>query len=390
MTQAALPVHPFPARMAPAFALSQLPSGGRRRHVLDPMMGSGTIPVLASLNGHLATGFDLDPLALIIAKAWGKPLDSDRFSESLASISEDARQQEDVEPIFSDSATDEFISRWFDPVAKRRLGALARCIDGHDDDLRPALWCAFSRLIITKEAGASLARDVSHSRPHKVRDTTDFDPIEHFIRSGREVQRRHEALSPVRPDSRTLDLRAADARRLPLDDATIDIVMTSPPYLIAIDYLRGHRMSLVWMGHSVNDLRELRGTTIGSQRGLRTPSSYDDLIGEALGEEAPSRAQAVLRRWVVDLDAVLRETVRVLKTSGKATFVVADATLFGIPVRLSHVLDQVAHAAGLLRTERIIRELPSDRRYLPPPGPNETSQLSKRMREEVCLMYSLA
>ena len=29
--------------------------------VLDPMMGSGTIPVLAALQGHAAVGLDMDP-----------------------------------------------------------------------------------------------------------------------------------------------------------------------------------------------------------------------------------------------------------------------------------------------------------------------------------------
>jgi hypothetical protein len=37
----------------------------------------------------------------------------------------------------------------------------------HDEATRDVLWCGFSRLIITKSAGASLAMDLSHSRPHK-------------------------------------------------------------------------------------------------------------------------------------------------------------------------------------------------------------------------------
>src|ERR1035441_654176 len=71
----ALPVHPFPARMAPELALARLPrrlDEGLR--VLDPMMGSGTIPVLASLQGYRAVGVDSDPLAVIIARTNGRRL----------------------------------------------------------------------------------------------------------------------------------------------------------------------------------------------------------------------------------------------------------------------------------------------------------------------------
>ena len=33
-----------------------------------------------------------------------------------------------------------------------------------------------------------------------------------------------------------------------MQQGSVDLTVTSPPYLNAIDYLRGHKMSLVWMG----------------------------------------------------------------------------------------------------------------------------------------------
>ena len=83
----------------------------------------------------------------------------------------------------------------------------------------------------------------------------------------------------------------------------------------------------------------------------------------------------------------MKETTRVLRTGGSATFVIADATLFGIPVALGDVVDKLAHKVGLERTERVERELPADRRYLPPPGRGRPSDLTRRMRHEVCLGY---
>jgi hypothetical protein len=40
------------------------------------MMGSGTIPVLAAMRKHEAAGFDLDPLAVLMARVWGRSLGS--------------------------------------------------------------------------------------------------------------------------------------------------------------------------------------------------------------------------------------------------------------------------------------------------------------------------
>lgn len=387
--QTPLPVHPFPARMAPELALERLPD--ERAHVLDQMMGSGTIPVLAGVEGHVATGFDLDPLALLIAQTWGGKLNADDYIAAAEAVAEDANAVGAADVAIDDDETREFVDRWFDVVAQGRLAALAAAIERQPRRLQAALWCAFSRLIITKDRGASLARDVSHSRPHKVRDTTDFNPVAHFVGSAKEVARRHATLGKQRPAAKDLDLGRADARSLPLEDNSIDMVMTSPPYLIAIDYLRGHRMSLVWMGYTLPDLRELRGTVIGSERSWTTDEDdHEELISRILGHDAPKRAHGVLRRYVFDLASVMRETVRVLRSRGTATFLVADATLFGTSVAVSEIVDDLARKAGLELTERVERELPGDRRYLPPPSSKNTGGLSRRMRHEVLLGYLAA
>ena len=46
--------------------------------------------------------------------------------------------------------------------------------------LNNALKLAISRTIITKKVGASLAWDVSHSRPHKVKTDNDYDVLAGF------------------------------------------------------------------------------------------------------------------------------------------------------------------------------------------------------------------
>jgi DNA modification methylase len=374
--------------MAPELALDRLPTKAGA-HVLDPMMGSGTLPVLAGLNGHRATGFDLDPLAVLIARASARPLRKDRFLRAAEDVAARARRGARHRPSFRDAETAAFVERWFDPIAQRRLGALARAIRREHEPLQPALWVAFSRLIITKDVGASLARDVSHSRPHKVREITHFNPLDHFERSAREVQRRHELLSQTRPKKSALRTQLGDARALPLGDNTVDVVMTSPPYLVAIDYLRGHRLSLVWMGHTIPALREIRGTAVGSERGSARAGAHEDLLAKTLNSDAPPRAWNVLRRYVSDISRVLDEIERVLRPTGSATFVVADATLCGVAVSVSGIVDELARARGFRGTECVERELPADRRYLPPPQ-EDGGYLARRMKREVCLGYRLA
>jgi DNA modification methylase len=372
--------------MVPEIALARLPNSAEGKHVLDPMMGSGTIPVLAGTSGHSASGFDIDPLAHLIALTWARPLTPDGFLEAGRDVAARARRSRLGCPSFVDDETGAFADRWFDARAQRKLFRLATEIKRQEPSLRPALWCAFSRLIITKNEGASLARDVSHSRPHRVRDVTDFDPIDRFVRTTEDVLRRHQRLGLRRPAARQIRLGIADARSLPLENGTVDCVITSPPYLIAIDYVRAHRMALIWMDFSVASLRELRGTAIGSQRGLTEVGDHEDLLNSLLGKAAPPRIRGVLRRYVTDLDRVLEELHRVVKPAGSVTLVVADATLFGFRVRISRLVDTLATQVGFQRVERTSRKLRESRRYLPPPS-KSLGDLGRRVRTEIVLGY---
>lgn len=385
----ALPVHPFPARMAPELALDRLPrrlDGGLR--VLDPMMGSGTIPVLASLQGYRAAGVDSDPLAVIIARTNGRKLPGS-YLACACRAAERARARSLTQWSHPDPESQEFIDYWFDRATQRRLGALASEIAASDDEVRDQLWCAFSRLIITKDAGASRARDVSHSRPHRVRDGASFNPIERFVDAANAIVKRHRSISTTRPVASKLRLIEGDARRLPIGTESIDLVMTSPPYLQAIDYLRGHRMSLVWMGHTIGELRALRGASIGTERGDDTASEYRAIAANAIGHRRASpRGMRILARYVADLAAVLSEIHRVLRRDGQATLVVADATLEGFAVSINAITQGAARAQGLTLIHHHERGIPTASRYLPPPVDGGSNSLDKRMKIEHCLTFS--
>ncbi len=376
MTYAA--VHPFPARMAPDVAeaaVASLPPGSV---VLDPMMGSGTFPIAAARSGSIGIGLDTDPLAVVIARTALGNFDLERYARESNSILEMAA---DLDPwMADDEETREFVEYWFDPEAREKLGKLAAAIRRSEPSLRPMMWCALSRTIVTKDVGTSRARDVSHSRPHRVRDK-GLDPYNSFRAAIRTIVRR------IPSDERTVNasLSEGDARWLPLPDKSVDAVMTSPPYLSAIDYLRGHRLSLVWMGYSVQKLRALRGTNIGTERGTDKVKAVPGVRPIDLARLS-SRAVRQLSRYAGDMAAVLIEMRRVLRPSGTLLLVVGNATLEGVQISLPTVVSGVAATSGFELIEQRRRPIESRRRYLPPPGSTK-SPLAGRLREEVILQY---
>lgn len=382
-------VHPFPARMAPELAAAKVSSLTPNAVVLDPMMGSGTFPLAAARSGHQAFGCDTDPLAVVIANTIAASYSLDEFLSTAESVVAKARAAKEVD-IRVDSETSKFIDFWFDPIARQRLSSLAAAIKEVPAPLSFPLWCAFSRLIIAKDAGASRARDVSHSRPHRVRETASFDPIERYIASARSVvtrvsHSRAESAEGTVPRSVPTILRA-DARSLPFARATVDAVMTSPPYLIAIDYLRGHRMSLVWMGYSISYLRSLRSGNIGSEVGVAVDSSLDAIAKSSFSRSLPDRSQRIIGRYVQDMDRVMSEIARVVKPAGLVSFVMADARMNGVEISIEEILMRLGSRNGLVSRTRVSRDLPENRRYLPPPR-NSAGALDKRMKEEVILTF---
>lgn len=383
-------VHPFPARMAPDVALQkihELTQDGAV--VLDPMCGSGTVPRLALLEGRQALASDVDPLAVLITRTACKPSwSTDLAARARAAVESARRESADLpEWISNDPRTREFVEYWFAEAQRKALSQLARVLvrgATRDDPLRVAL----SRLIVTKDVGASLARDTSHSRPHRVREANDFDVFAKFIDSAERLERMSGATTDVpAPKIRTVDARSLGSFVKP---SSVDLIVTSPPYLNAIDYLRGHRMSLVWMGWTIGALRELRGTSIGTERSLRDPSPrIKELTSEAVPkfDDLPSRDQRVVWRFAQDMDRLCRSLARVTKTGGHLVFVVADSQVRGVSVSNSALCRLAAVDHGFQFREGVLRPLPTKHRYLPPPEVGQGT-LSSRMREEAVLTFS--
>ena len=389
------PIHPFPARMAASIALNELQPGGHPLRVLDPMAGSGTTVVYAKYHGHHAQGFDTDPLAVILAKAWCLDCREDPVRTAAACVLKKAelvasqmRLRDSYPCPKEDQETRAFVRYWFDNTNRRQLAALSQEIQRvRDDEIRLFLWCAFSRLIIAKKASVSLAMDLSHSRPHRVRTRSDIHPFSRFLDVVETVLSAVTFKDGI--TSGRAEVESADARELPLFQESIDLVITSPPYLNAIDYIRCHKFSLVWMGYSISSLRQLRASNIGAEVGFNGSDgdAQDAVINQmTAGKQLPRRQYGMLRRYVNDLQAVLKEVSRVLVTGGKAIFVVGNSTLRGVYVKNSRAVSLICQQHGLHLLLEKERQLPNNRRYLPPPS-SGGNVIQNRMRTEVVMTF---
>lgn len=381
--------------MAPDLAIDGLKELTKPGLVLDPMAGSGTVLRHASDLGHRAIGFDMDPLAVLMAQVWTTPVDKDYTADLAAKVVAEVKRTDHLVslPWIDDHAeTNEFTKFWFAQPQRADLRRFSHVLSQLPTTTETeiaaanALRIALSRLIITKKRGASLAWDVSHSRPHKVADAVEYDVIPEFEASIKHVINMLTKHAP-KGNAHT---QLGDARALTnVADNEVDIVLTSPPYLNAIDYMRGHRLALVWLGHNLGSLRSVRSNSIGAERGPDPIKSaqHNEAIQQAMGQlqDLPRRHTLMVSRYAEDLKQMMSETKRVLNREGRAIFVVGNSCLKGTFIRNSDGVAKAGELVGLQLVKETERDLPAGR-YLPMPKGSE-DPLGKRMRTETILTF---
>lgn len=386
-------IHPFPARMAPEIALEAIPERrGNKLVVMDPMCGSGTVLAMALERGHDAIGTDIDPLAVMMSRLAVTRIDPDRMLSTAERVLSWGRDHAGAVPWGKDQETNDFVNFWFGPAQREQLIALASSIERvEDQEQKLAMRMALSRIIVTKTPRASLAADTSHSRPHRVVTSSQYDVFGGFTRSARQLSKYLVQRSLAGQGTVALD----DARTLnTIADGTVDLAVTSPPYLNALDYLRGHKLALVWFGYRLGDIRRRRALSIGTERGLDEDSS--PLAREIVGliQESSFDPEALrkplIRRYAHDCIGFATQLYRTLKPGSKAVLVVGNSTIRGNYIENSRIAQVSMEGSGFVLTDKREREIPPTRRYMAINTNKAESTITRRMRSEVILTLEKA
>lgn len=125
---------------------------------------------------------------------------------------------------------------------------------------------------------------------------------------------------------------------------SVDIVLTSPPYLSAQKYIRTCKLELLWLGYKAEEINELDKASIGTERvsascdihglGIRSVDSLVDKTSIKSKERA-----SIVHRYFEGMVAALKETHRVLRSNGYLIMIMGD----------NRVLNKKAHTYELLK-----------------------------------------
>lgn len=391
--------HAFPAKFPPQLPklfIDHLTHPGDL--VLDPMMGSGTTILESFMADRRSVGIDIDPLAVRLCRAKVTPLDSRVAHQAgqevanradWAMVWERATVEQELAKRF-DPETREFVDYWFGSETQLELTALIREIERVQDPMvREFLELAFSAIIITKSGGVSLARDLAHTRPHRVKGKIPRPAIVEFKKR---IAKNIKGLEGIARARGSVLLQFGSAEALPLANRTVDLLITSPPYASnAIDYMRAHKFSLVWLGRSLADLSLLRGRYIGGEKITRyefveLPAFPMEIVQKLMTWD--QKKGLALRRYYSEMTRILAESFRVLKPGKAAIIVVGSSMMRGIDTQTEVCLGEIGKSVGFDLVGIAERKLDRDRRMMPArSGPHRESQIEERMHEEYVVAF---
>jgi hypothetical protein len=218
--------------------------------VLDPFAGAGTIPLEAAMRGRSVCASDVNPYAMLLTRA--KLFPPSDLTEALAAAGKYLQAAEGCAARVDLRRVPCWVRRFFHPQTLREVIAIRDLLVRNREYF--LMGCLLG--ILHHQRPGFLSYPSSHLVPYlrdglfpRARYPEMYEYRDVRSRLTAKIVRayRRKALIPFEVDK---TCRLTDVRSLRLDEETIDAVITSPPYMNALDYVRDNRLRLWFLGVS--------------------------------------------------------------------------------------------------------------------------------------------
>ncbi len=389
--------HRYPAKFIPQLVRRCIEEYTEKDYIVcDPFMGCGTTLVEALASGRKAVGVDINPVALLITKAKTTPIEPTKLENEVKKLIDDLtvyinsknKKQKtlsniEINPIIPDN---DRINYWFphDNIREELGIILGRINQIKNKDIRTFCLCAFSQIL--KNSSIWLMKSVKPTRDLKKNPTS---PLPAFKRHIRQMLKGNEELFNLMPENvknnldKYLIAKKEDARKLPCDNNSVSLIVTSPPYVTSYEYADLHQLTALWLEYT-KDIAEFREGFIGSihkkepvHDGIKSELANQEI--EELSKKSKREAEAV-RDYFFEMQQCFEEMYRVLKPNGKACIVIGDTELKKVSILNAEVFVEIMLNLGFRIHKIVKRRIPS--KILPQTRDSETGKFTSNHKAD--------
>lgn len=152
-----------------------------------------------------------------------------------------------------------------------------------------------------------------------------------------------------------------DARDTGINSESVDMIITSPPYVTSYEYADIHQLTGYWMDF-IPDMHEFRkqfiGTSYSGNKSFEVSGSEQaQEIVNALAEKSKHIARDVAQ-YFNDMQEVANEMARILVPNGHACIVIGNTKIKDVQIKSAEVFCELLENAGLTKEEVIKRSIP--------------------------------
>lgn len=355
-------LHTYPARMIPQIAerlINRYSSPGSV--VLDPFCGSGTVLVESCRKQRNAIGNDINLLAVLLTKVKSRRIEPKRLNKAVGAllkvVDEDFKKQVKYEsPSFPN------IEHWFKDFVINDLSIIRHRIEEiKDADIRNFMEICFSITVLetsnVDQHSSRFIRVLQKEELQKHRPTV----LSHFRKKLWNSMRK-AALYYQNSYDTLINVIQGDAQRLPLQNETIDLIVTSPPYgeeKNTVAYSRWSKLMLYWLGYEQTRIKTLEKGSLGgiSRKTLETPSETANKILEEVAKTNEKRAIEAAP-FFFDYYRSMKELYRVLRYGCNCCIVIGNRSISRRLLDMSAVTIELGKSVGFDHEKTYHRDIP--------------------------------
>ena len=358
-------IHSHPAKFIPQiprYFITKYSKLGEA--VLDPFYGSGTTLLEAMMTGRNALGIDINPLARLITKVKTTPIETSKLNKEKKKLLENIRACDN-----NNLKIPDFPNRchWYEPEAEIELAKIKKCIGRYkkrDKDLYDFFRVTFSTIVRSaSNADPAISKPTKTKRMRKLlKKGRDFSIVENFEK---QLETNIKAMAKLNDEIHRqknffgiklgkVKLIGEDAQCTKLPEESVDLIITSPPFINAQNYYRTFKLQLFWL-ELINpyDVGNFQRGFIGSNN---VPVKkykelhlfgYDDLDKTIKKIYKRDRKRAyIVYKYFKDMKQVIGQCERVLKKGKYCCITLSDNTIRDIKVPTHKFIVHIAEDVG--------------------------------------------